>query len=305
MILSDLHIEWEQIRLSMTQMEFLAFSYNIIDKLFNTLEIPNAQGIHEEKKYIEKLLILSNLNNPDVNRIRAERFCETAYMIWALKELGRMDIVERVIENWGSGVDDGGTSHYRNFEYECHTALRFLEENYMIKPIHGDSKAEFIINDEFVIECKRTSNLYGVFLNTLKAKKQINISKKPGFILFNIDNLGIFNNISKEDEIIEIIRKKVLEASILGLKSNEDYVQGVIFEYAPISQGGSIKGSIIYAITTNHGVKFKNTISKSLTGNTELKFNKIRNNNRNVYRKQFERRDREKMENFFNRNFNK
>lgn len=304
MKLSELHLKWRKIHSNKTKKESLCFCNDIINKLWDSYQILNDKGIYEEKRYINSLVILTNLEEQNINRIRVERFCETAFMIWALQEINRKDIIENVISNWGSGSDEDGTSHYRNFEYECHVALRFLEENYSIKLITDNNEVEFLVDNNFGIECKRPGSLYGVFKNTLKAKKQIENSKKPGFILFNLDNLDVMKNLNTDDQIYRVIRNKVLEASILGLKNNEEYVEGVIFEYNPINQGSSSKGSIIYAITTNHKAKFKTSISKALTGGEELNFNKIRNRNRNVYKNQFKKNDNEKMKSFFTKNFN-
>lgn len=251
--------------------ERLKFCSEIIENFIVEYGIPGTEGIHLEHQKVAEII---SGKTPLYSSLKAaKRYGETSYLLWALNtELNRKDLLLNNIRNWGSGEDEIGSSHFRNFEFECHTALRFLEEGNKVTPIVDGGNPEFCINDTFAIECKRPFKLEGLFLNTLKAKQQIDKAKIQGFLIFNLDDLENFNPPSS-DVVIYSALKELSLFSEFGMGTTETNLKGVLFEY--LGSQSAIQNSHLYAIKNNLShisEPVTNTISKALTGHENLIF---------------------------------
>lgn len=274
-------------------LERLKYCYEIVDNLIKSYQIPGDKGIFLEHKKIEQVINGSiQINNEEKSCLR---YAETAYLIWTLSEMNRLDILSNNIKNWGSGVDELGNSHFRNFEFECHTALRFLEAGFEVVPINDQSKPEFCINNKFVIECKRPSKKEGLFYNTLKARKQIDNARKEGILIFSLDDLEGFTS-PLEEQLIFPELKKLSLLSELGLGVSKSYLTGVIFEYLDIYK--ATKGSFLYAIGNDIAHIDKEVAlmaSIGICGHEKLVFDKNILNISDRYPLDYSKTEKEKM----------
>jgi len=264
-------IEWH----NLLAQEKIKLPKTIINKFISDYNLTGDGGIIAENSKINTFIS----NNELIENQRAvERYIETAYMIWFLEKHSRTDILEKAKSNFTNGNDDGIGSQFRNFEYECHVAIRFLEEDYTVNLNNTDNSPEFEINNLFTIECKRPTKIEGIFKNVLKAKKQINNYEKPGIVIINIDDLnGIDLN------TIENNFKQLRKISNYAFGKSKSYLYAVIFEYVDNLNGTSGAGSYTDALKNNMLIRsgislgeIKNISSKAINGDDSLKFNKPR-----------------------------
>lgn len=271
----------------------MKYCYCIIDEFINRCQIPGDKGIFLEHNKISKIIRGEIPINNDIKS--CIRYGETAYLIWALTKIDRLDILSNSITNWGSGEDDLGNSHFRNFEFECHTALRFLEEGFDVSPIMEDGKPEFSINNKFVIECKRPTKIEGIFYNTLKARKQIDTVKKEGILFFNLDDLeGFKPNLA---ERIDFNFRFLGLLSEYGMGVSKTYLTGVIFEYLN-SNVKTNRGSYIYALGNEIAPinkELAHTASKGICGHKSLLFDKNCLKIHERYPRDYSKREKELM----------
>lgn len=215
----------------------LKVCYRIIRELIeeNNEVLKKDGGILEEHEYIfnliEKLEKHSNYVLTEEERTKIFRYGETAYMIWALRELfDKDDIVKKEIKTWDNGEDFNWGSNFRNFEFECHTALRFLEEEQNVECINEEKNPDFLVNEELGIECKRIYMFLGLFTNALKARKQADELGKPTVVIMNLDYL--YNEIPdistyiNEEEFL-IICSRIAE---YGMGTVESNLIGIVLE---------------------------------------------------------------------------
>lgn len=235
--------------------ERLEFCYELINKFIKDNQMSINDSNHRDnwgllsihmrmEETIKDLITSRNIIKDKKMEIDIVRYMDTAYMIWALtEEFKRQDIIDNVKKNLIRGKDYNLGSKFRNFEFECITAVRFLEEDNNIKAIGGHGNPDFLVNEEFAIECKRISMFIGLLKNTIKARKQGKNYGKPFFIIFNLDYLynevaGLSNLISEQEFL------KICAIIVNCAMGNDDkYLLGVVFEYVDeqnISDEGAV-----------------------------------------------------------------
>ncbi len=274
MIPSNLITEWQlQLRKEQTELP-LRIVENFVHANDNDI---GDQGVREEINHVVRLLEETYWTKDE--RRTVARLRETGYLIWALKEkLNREDILRAVVTNWGDGSDDGTGSSFRSFEYECHTALRFLEEGFSVEPKEGKGKPEMVIEDAFFIECKRPSNLEGVFKGALKGRKQIQDSSRAGFIMLNIDDLNDYSINLDDEEIADEQIRNLLKIAEHGMGDVNDQVLGLTVEQVAPDPIKAAEGSFLDGV---RGCNLRQVVEKkkcyeavsfALTGDDKLSF---------------------------------
>lgn len=293
MELSKTHEKWKAYLLG----KQLKDIYNIIDQFINESKIKGNTGIFLEHSKISRIIKKSSHSQQENDII--SRYTETAYLIWALCHVHkRKDILNANIDNWGNGCDNGMGSNFRNFEFECHIALRFIECNCNIKALKNSGQPEFIIDDDFVIECKRPTCLEGIFKNTLKAEKQIATSGKKGFLIFNVDDLDEFKTVRTEYDIDKKM-KKISNISEYGLKTD---ILGVIFEYVSKDAKIGKDGSFVYGLQTVCNSQLENLfikVSMAINGDDSINFHPCLIDPNTRYKKEYNNKDKTEMNKFY------
>ncbi len=218
-----------------------------------------------------------------ISEKREIRYNETAYLIWALDDkLGCRPLLEANIDKWDNGTDDGSGSNFRNFEFEAHVALRFVEEGLDVQLITGPGKAEMVVEDKFVVECKRPTRLSGVFFGSLKARKQIGATGKPGYVVLNLDDLQDFTLDSSDHEALQTSFERLAVVAEHGFGSLDSDILGAVLEYLPGERAESQHGSYLQAVSNCSGKHFLETLpelqtlSAGLTGDLSLTLDVVR-----------------------------
>lgn len=242
---STLHKLW----LSKRKASKLRISHSVISDFLSCYDakIPGQEGIRTEHEKVEAVLNGGDLAGfPEKTEIR---YGETAYTIWALgHRLGRWDIIEANIANWGNGDDGGGGSRFRNFEFECQVALRFLEEGRSVKPLGGSHEPEMVVDNFFSIECKRQYDIRGLLRNTIKARDQIGVSGRSGVLIVNIDDLDGLTIDPCDEDTIEAELVRVARVAQFGMGSTGSKLAGVIVEYVSDVLSVSSEGSYVHVV---------------------------------------------------------
>jgi hypothetical protein len=233
-------------------LENLKVCYRVTQELIQESEevLKKDGGIIKEHQFIlnliEKIERHSNYCVTEDEKMKVFRYGETAYMIWALKYyFNKEEIIKDKIKSWDNGEDFNGGSSFRNFEFECHTALRFLEGEHDVKCISEEKNPDFLINDNFGVECKRLYRFFGLFTNTLKARKQADELGKPTVVIMNLDYL--YNELSDINEYITrewflLICSRIAE---YGLGTIESNLIGIVLEYVSEKSDNSESATVI------------------------------------------------------------
>ncbi|HBH1337166.1 TPA: hypothetical protein SOK46_000972 [Clostridioides difficile] len=263
MKISNKHIEWIN-KLNnevVTIVEKLEVSYKIIQQILDENEDKiKEDGIFNEHtqvaKLINKLQLQVGYKLSSREYILITRYIEIAYIVYILYfENSMKNLVLKNLKQWFSGKDFNGTSHFRNFEFECSVALRFIEEDIDIQGIDEEHMPDYLIENKFAVECKRTSMFFGVLKNTIKAVKQANNLKKPTIAIINLDY--IYNEIEGINDTINDIEllRICSKISEYGLGINKSYLMGVVLEF--VDSSDKSWGSKVIAIkNTNTEVSY-------------------------------------------------
>ncbi|NMS91923.1 hypothetical protein HGQ85_18540 [Clostridioides difficile] len=238
MKISNNHADWHNMLNTNSNniIETLEISYNIIQEILDENEDKlKEEGVLHEHNQVKELI--NNLKSQEdyelnsVENILITRYIETAYTVYNLYfKCNRKDLVLKNIKQWFHGMDFNGGSNFRNFEFECSVALRFIEEDITIDDIDAEGSPDYLIEDKFAIECKRTTVFFGVLSNIIKARKQADNFKKPTIVIINLDYIyneqeGVKDIISSEEllKICSII-------SEYGLGIERSYLIGVVLD---------------------------------------------------------------------------
>lgn len=190
----------------------------------------------------------------------------------------RHDLLEAEVTNWGSGTDDGSGSNFRNFEFESHVALRFIEEGFDVDLLTDEGQAEMIVDETFAIECKRPTRWKGLFTNALKSRKQIGKSGHPGVLIFNLDDLEDYHIDRSSSKSLEESFEELSRAAEHGLGGLDSPIFCVVLEYVDDKKSVSKKGSFVHAFHNCTGKELVErsdwfrTVSVGFTGDTSLTF---------------------------------
>jgi hypothetical protein len=250
---------------------------DIIDAFIKEYQLTGSNGIVEQHDLINSIIRKKSFME---NRLIIERYAETAYMIWFFTEYEkRRDVLDEAAKQFSNGSDDGDGSPFRNFEYQCHIAIRFIEEGYIPKLIELEGCPDFEINGMFTIECKRPTKVEGIFKGVLKSKKQIEIYQKPGFVFINIDDLNGFDFLSIDKKF-----KDLLKISNYAFGRTKSLLCGAVIEYVDnvnnTSHAGAYTRSLLnryYKMNGNVDInEIKMIISMALNGDSSLVFHKSR-----------------------------
>ena len=244
MTLSDHHKLWKSRRKEAT----LRLSHSIIaDFIYVNDQAIGPDGIRTEWAAVEALL-----NGGDLSSYSEKseiRYGETAYTIWALgHRLGRWDVLGANIGDWGNGDDDGGSTRFRNVEFECQVALRFLEEGYRVQPLAGSHKAEMLVEGFFAIECKRQYDLNGLLRNSIKARDQIKSTGKRGVLIVSVDELDGLAIDPCDEDTVEAELDRVAQVAEYGFGQTDSELIGVIVEYVADRRTATESGSYVHAV---------------------------------------------------------
>jgi hypothetical protein len=223
-------------------------SHSIIGDFINANDDSiGPDGIRVEYAKVEDLL-----NGGDISAYSEKseiRYGETAYTIWALgHRLGRWDILTANIGDWGNGDDSGGSTRFRNVEFECQVALRFLEEGYKVEPIEGNHQAEMVVAGFFTIECKRQYDLRGLLRNSIKARDQIKTSGNSGVLVVNIDELSDLDVDPCDDATMEAEFDRVARVAEYGFGQTDSELVGLVIEYVADKRSVSESGSFVHTV---------------------------------------------------------
>lgn len=255
MRVSPLHQRWFRQRRAAK----LRHSYDIVDQFIsqNQASLSGTKGIVEEHTAVDAALKHGRWSQVDDKR--ETRYGETAYLIWALgTELGRNDLLTANISNWDSGIDDGSGSSFRNLEFEAHVALRFVEEGFDVRLAPGSGKAEMIVEDTFAVECKRPTQMRGVYYGALKARKQIAATGKPGLLVVNLDDLqGLDINPANYEQTQSMFDRLSVIAEH-GFGNLDSEIIGAAFEYVFPEPAIARAGSYVQASGNCTGTQFLN-----------------------------------------------
>lgn len=278
-------------------------SYELIQNFIDSNTIPGNDGIFKEHEKVENIIQHKEDLDEEEQRI-VLRYQETACLIRDLMDkFNRQDILLANIHNWGSGNDDGEGSNFRNFEFECHIALRYLEENCSVSILTGTGEPEFCIDNKFVIECKRPTKLKGIFFNTLKAQTQINNYGLPGIVIFNLDDLENFNISEETVEKAEEIINSISRIAEYGLGEIGTHLAGIVFEQVSDNPKHANGGSYLFAKNNrvNDEEIFKK-VSQALLGNESLHFNDCEVDINSRFKGEYDKKNKLLMEEFYSTN---
>ena len=269
MRVSPLHQQWFRQK----RRAKLLHSHNIVDQFItqNQTALTGSEGIIEEHTAVDNALNAGDWSQ--INNKREMRYSETAYLIWALgTKLGRNDLLTANVTNWDNGSDDGNGSNFRNLEFEAHVALRFAEEGFDVQAVTGDGKAEMVVEDAFAVECKRR----GVFNGSLKARKQITAVGKPGFVIFNLDDLHDLEINPSDYSRTQATLDQLSIFAEHGFGNTDSELLGAALEYVPEDPIIAKEGSVLQLTNNCSGKRFLDhldifqQLSVGLTGDLSM-----------------------------------